>query len=187
MNSIIKELIHIYESKIQLNEVGDIKPSEHGLIRKVYARIEALVKTLPVITDFATFAKTSKALREAVQSYAYGRESSPTMRDTENELKHHLEKITGQKLSQDFENSFRIPRGIEALRKGITNEADALYAAYFFASYINTQIFVGGPDYYGQEVKFDEAKKAFDLYRGYTAAKRALKKGSEEAGFDLDV
>ena len=175
MNDSTKKLSLIYEAQIN--------PKETGLVRKLYARIETLVQGLAAAQDFETFRKISTNLHDAERSYVSG-SISPTGRSTEDEVQYQIEKLTGEKL-HDFNNGFRIPNDLDLLKKTATNEARSLYAAYQFARYVGQQLYVDL--HYGQEVAYNFAKKVFDMHRSLVSARELMKKGSEEAGVNLDI
>jgi hypothetical protein len=174
MNNSIKKLALIYESQF--------KPGETGAVRKLYARIEALIKSLYTATDFETFRRIAKALNDAEKSFSH---LGPTNRSTKEEIQYQIEKLTGQELTDDFSNPFRIPNDLTLLEIAIKNEAQSLYAAYFFTKYIGDQLHIG--PYHGQEVEVKFAKKVFDMHRSLTAARELIKKASDDANVKLDI
>jgi hypothetical protein len=174
MNNSIKKLALIYESLF--------KPSETGAIRKVYARIETLVKSLYEATDFEMFRRIALALHEAEKSFSY---RGPTDRSTKEEIQYQIEKLTGQKLTDDFTNPFRIPNDLTLLETAIKNEAQSLYAAYLFTKFIGERLYVD--PYSGQQVQVEFAKKVFDMHRSLTAAREQMRRASDDAKVELDI
>jgi len=174
MNNSNKKLALIYESLF--------KPSETGAIRKIYARIEALVKGLYEATDFEMFRRIALALHEAEKSFSY---RGPTDRSTKEEIQYQIEKLTGQKLTDDFTNPFRIPNDLTLLETAIKNEAQSLYAAYLFTKFIGERLYVD--PYSGQQVQIEFAKKVFDMHRSLAAAREQMRRASDDAKVELDI
>jgi hypothetical protein len=128
------------------------------------------------------FRRIVLALHGAERSFSH---RGPTDRSTKEEIQHQIEKLTGQELTDDFTNPFRIPNDLTLLEIAIKNEAQSLYAAYFFTKYIGDQLHVG--PHHGQQVVVEFARKVFDMHRSLAAARKQMRKASDDAKVELDI